>query len=91
MVGGMGYMVVITQQNVIKMASPLQVGKNYLCQEWKQELITFSEFLEKIQSNDCSSAVPTYLAQHQLFDQVGCTHINGHLTIGFNTLKYGSN
>ncbi|KAB5572916.1 hypothetical protein DKX38_000110 [Salix brachista] len=70
MVGGMGYMVVIPQQNVIKMASPLQVGKNYLCQEWKQELITFSEFLEKIQSNDCSSAVPTYLAQHQLFDQI---------------------
>ncbi|KAJ6392773.1 hypothetical protein OIU77_022291 [Salix suchowensis] len=49
---------------------PVEVGKNYLCQEWKQELITFSEFLEKIQSNDCSSAVPTYLAQHQLFDQI---------------------
>lgn len=49
---------------------PVEVGKNYLCQEWKQELITFSEFLEKIQSNDSSSAVPTYLAQHQLFDQI---------------------
>jgi hypothetical protein len=83
---GMGCMVVILQQKVIKMSSPLQVGKNYLCQEWKQELITFSEFLEKIQSNDSSSAVPTYLAQHQLFDQVGCTH----LPMGFNTLKYAS-
>ncbi|CAI9106613.1 OLC1v1005809C1 [Oldenlandia corymbosa var. corymbosa] len=49
---------------------PVEVGKNYLCQEWKQELITFSEFLERIQSNDCSSANTTYLAQHPLFDQI---------------------
>ncbi|GLU19397.1 hypothetical protein SLE2022_356510 [Rubroshorea leprosula] len=49
---------------------PVEVGKNYLCSEWKQELITFSQFLERIQSNDCSSAVRTYLAQHQLFDQI---------------------
>ncbi|KAK4855951.1 hypothetical protein QYF36_012655 [Acer negundo] len=48
---------------------PVEVGKNYLCQEWKQELITFSQFLERIQSNDSSSSVPTYLAQHPLFDQ----------------------
>ncbi|KAK1586257.1 hypothetical protein Q3G72_000563 [Acer saccharum] len=49
---------------------PVEVGKNYLCQEWKQELITFSQFLERIQSNDSSSSVPTYLAQHPLFDQI---------------------
>ncbi|KAJ4844827.1 Lysine-specific demethylase jmj30 [Turnera subulata] len=49
---------------------PVEVGKNYLCQEWKQELITFSQFLERIQSKDSSSAVPTYLAQHPLFDQI---------------------
>lgn len=47
-----------------------QVGKNYLCSEWKQELVTFSEFLERVQSTGCSSKAPTYLAQHQLFDQV---------------------
>lgn len=47
-----------------------QVGKNYLCRDWKQELITFSQFLERIQSNSSSSDVPTYLAQHPLFDQV---------------------
>ncbi|KNA25428.1 hypothetical protein SOVF_005430 isoform A [Spinacia oleracea] len=48
---------------------PVEVGKNYLCSEWKQELITFSQFLERIQSrNTC--AVPTYLAQHPLFDQI---------------------
>ncbi|XP_050221923.2 lysine-specific demethylase JMJ30 isoform X2 [Mercurialis annua] len=49
---------------------PVEVGKNYLCNEWKQELITFSQFLQRIQSDDSSSAVPTYLAQHPLFDQI---------------------
>ncbi|KAG8638255.1 lysine-specific demethylase JMJ30 isoform X1 [Manihot esculenta] len=48
---------------------PVEVGKNYLCRDWKQELITFSQFLERIQSNS-SSDVPTYLAQHPLFDQI---------------------
>ncbi|KAL1832069.1 hypothetical protein ACET3Z_001720 [Daucus carota] len=49
---------------------PVEVGKNYLSTEWKQELITFSEFLERIQTNDSTSSVPTYLAQHPLFDQI---------------------
>ncbi|GMQ00711.1 hypothetical protein CsSME_00047679 [Camellia sinensis var. sinensis] len=49
---------------------PVEVGKNYICSEWKQELITFSQFLERIQSNDSSSTGPTYLAQHPLFDQI---------------------
>ncbi|XVF04650.1 hypothetical protein REPUB_Repub05bG0102800 [Reevesia pubescens] len=49
---------------------PVEVGKNYLCSEWKQELITFSQFLGRVQSDDCRSKVPTYLAQHQLFDQI---------------------
>ncbi|KAF5447844.1 hypothetical protein F2P56_033364 [Juglans regia] len=49
---------------------PVEVGKNYLCPEWKQELITFSQFLARIEANDCSSAAPTYLAQHPLFDQI---------------------
>ncbi|XP_010651267.1 lysine-specific demethylase JMJ30 isoform X3 [Vitis vinifera] len=48
----------------------LQVGKNYLSSDWKQELITFSQFLERIQSSDCTSTLPTYLAQHPLFDQI---------------------
>ncbi|KAJ9555328.1 hypothetical protein OSB04_009942 [Centaurea solstitialis] len=29
---------------------PVEVGKNYLCTDWKQEMLTFSEFLERIQS-----------------------------------------
>lgn len=41
-----------------------------MCQDWKQELIPFSQFLERIQSNGSSASVPTYLAQHQLFDQI---------------------
>ncbi|XP_031282545.1 lysine-specific demethylase JMJ30 [Pistacia vera] len=49
---------------------PVEVGKNYLCPEWKQELIPFSQFLERIQSTGKSSNVPTYLAQHPLFDQI---------------------
>ncbi|OIT20503.1 PREDICTED: lysine-specific demethylase JMJ30 [Nicotiana attenuata] len=49
---------------------PVEVGKNYLCPEWKQELITFSEFLERIWSSDATSVETTYLAQHQLFDQI---------------------
>ena len=47
----------------------MQVGKNYLCSQWKQELITFSQFLARIEANNCSDN-PTYLAQHPLFDQV---------------------
>ncbi|TVU01081.1 hypothetical protein EJB05_53471, partial [Eragrostis curvula] len=47
---------------------PVEVGKDYVCTEWKQELITFSQFLERMWSND--SANMTYLAQHPLFDQV---------------------
>ncbi|KAK7257861.1 hypothetical protein RIF29_32138 [Crotalaria pallida] len=49
---------------------PVEVGKNYLCAEWKQELITFSEFLQRIKSNGSSPGGPTYLAQHPLFDQI---------------------
>ncbi|XP_021894077.1 lysine-specific demethylase JMJ30 [Carica papaya] len=49
---------------------PVEVGKNYLSTDWKQELISFSQFLERIQSSNCSSVTPSYLAQHPLFDQI---------------------
>ncbi|PIA48534.1 hypothetical protein AQUCO_01400847v1 [Aquilegia coerulea] len=49
---------------------PVEVGKNYLCQDWKQEMITFSQFLERVQSNECCPPGPTYLAQHPLFEQI---------------------
>ncbi|KAF8103924.1 hypothetical protein N665_0182s0031 [Sinapis alba] len=47
---------------------PVEVGRNYLCSDWKQELVTFSKFLERIRTN--RSVEPTYLAQHPLFDQI---------------------
>ncbi|XP_078163032.1 2-oxoglutarate (2OG) and Fe(II)-dependent oxygenase superfamily protein isoform X1 [Carex rostrata] len=47
---------------------PVEVGKNYVCTEWKQELITFSQFLERIGSHNAENT--TYLAQHPLFDQI---------------------
>ncbi|XP_043691861.1 lysine-specific demethylase JMJ30 isoform X1 [Telopea speciosissima] len=49
---------------------PVEVGKNYLCTEWKQELITISQLLERIHSGDSTTVGPTYLAQHPLFDQI---------------------
>eukprot|EP01018_Ginkgo_biloba_P032853 Gb_14492 [translate_table: standard] len=48
----------------------MQVGKNYLADGWKQELITMSQLLERIQSNESSPNTLTYLAQHPLFDQI---------------------
>uniref|UniRef100_A0A0D9X9L1 JmjC domain-containing protein n=1 Tax=Leersia perrieri TaxID=77586 RepID=A0A0D9X9L1_9ORYZ len=48
---------------------PVEVGKKYVSSEWKQELITFSQFLERMWSSDCSANL-TYLAQHPLFDQI---------------------
>ncbi|EPS72890.1 hypothetical protein M569_01866, partial [Genlisea aurea] len=50
---------------------PVEVGKNYLSPEWKQELMTFSDFLDRIQSSSSSSPGVAYLAQHPLFDQIG--------------------
>uniref|UniRef100_A0ACD5Y0M4 Uncharacterized protein n=1 Tax=Avena sativa TaxID=4498 RepID=A0ACD5Y0M4_AVESA len=48
---------------------PVEVGKSYVCSEWKQELITFSQFIERMWSTVCPSNV-TYLAQHPLFEQL---------------------
>ncbi|CAN6453661.1 unnamed protein product [Victoria cruziana] len=48
---------------------PVEVGDSYLASGWKQELITFNQLLERIQSNGNNSS-PTYLAQHPLFDQI---------------------
>uniref|UniRef100_A0A453RJP6 JmjC domain-containing protein n=2 Tax=Aegilops tauschii subsp. strangulata TaxID=200361 RepID=A0A453RJP6_AEGTS len=46
-----------------------QVGKSYVCNEWRHDLITFSHFLKRMSSPDCSGNL-TYLAQHPLFDQI---------------------
>ncbi|KAL4198223.1 hypothetical protein AMTRI_Chr03g139140 [Amborella trichopoda] len=49
---------------------PVEVGKNYLAPGWKQELISFSEFLDRIYSSDNGPNGLTYLAQHPVFDQI---------------------
>ncbi|KAF8654569.1 hypothetical protein HU200_061766 [Digitaria exilis] len=47
---------------------PVEVGKHHPCTESKQELITFSQFLERMWSSDSPNL--TYVAQHPLFDQI---------------------
>jgi hypothetical protein len=47
----------------------VEVGKNYVCREWKQELITFSQLLDRMTSIVCSSNL-TYRAQHPWFEQL---------------------
>lgn len=47
---------------------PVEVGSSYADAEWSQKLITLEEFINTrvVQENE----KPTYLAQHQLFNQV---------------------
>lgn len=47
---------------------PVEIGSSYADSEWSQKLITLEEFINTcvVQNNKKS----TYLAQHQLFNQV---------------------
>ncbi|CAK9820558.1 Bifunctional peptidase and arginyl-hydroxylase JMJD5 [Anthophora plagiata] len=47
---------------------PIEIGSRYTDEDWTQQLLTFSEFLQKyvLTKNDQVG----YLAQHQLFDQI---------------------
>ncbi|MFS8005815.1 putative [histone H3]-dimethyl-L-lysine(36) demethylase [Helianthus anomalus] len=58
---------------------PVEVGKNHLCNNWKQEMLTFCEFLQRIQSD--SPHVPTYIAQHPLFDQACIQELRNDIVI----------
>jgi hypothetical protein len=61
---------------------PLQVGSSYLGDDWGQELMTLTEFLDRhilppvgngTNGSDAEATKPKklgYLAQHRLFDQV---------------------
>lgn len=57
---------------LIKLAGPrlvpVEIGLSYTDAEWSQTLITLEEFINTrvVQNNK----KPTYLAQHQLFNQV---------------------
>lgn len=47
---------------------PIEIGSRYTDEDWTQQLLSFSEFLQKhvlVKDNRVG-----YLAQHQLFDQV---------------------
>lgn len=47
---------------------PVEIGSSYADAEWSQKLITLEEFINTrvVKENE----KPTYLAQHQLFNQV---------------------
>ncbi|XP_051157041.1 bifunctional peptidase and arginyl-hydroxylase JMJD5-like isoform X2 [Leptopilina boulardi] len=47
---------------------PIEVGSKYTEDDWAQQLITFSEYLETHISSKCTKI--GYLAQHQLFQQI---------------------
>lgn len=48
-----------------------QVGEHYLASDWKQELMTLSQFLERsLGHSDAQATTRPYLAQHPLFEQV---------------------
>ncbi|KAG0625822.1 hypothetical protein M758_2G082700 [Ceratodon purpureus] len=50
---------------------PVEVGEHYLATDWKQELMTLSQFLERSLSHSHVQATTRpYLAQHPLFEQI---------------------
>lgn len=50
---------------------PVEIGKNYLDKDWKQDIIPWIEFLQRIGwvDNEKTNQEITYLAQYNLFDQ----------------------
>ena len=47
---------------------PIEIGSRYTDENWSQQLLSFSEFLQKYVLTECDQV--GYLAQHQLFEQV---------------------
>lgn len=47
---------------------PIEIGSRYTDENWSQQLLSFSEFLQKYVLTECDEV--GYLAQHQLFEQV---------------------
>lgn len=50
---------------------PVEIGRSYLDKDWKQDIIPWAEFLNRIgwSANQGAEEDITYLAQHNLFDQ----------------------
>jgi len=53
---------------------PIEIGSSYTHEDWTQQLVTFSDFLEKYVASTSSPEAggerTGYLAQHQLFEQI---------------------
>ena len=51
---------------------PVEIGENYLHEDWSQQLLPLSDFIDRfVEGADASApAHKGYLAQHKLFDQV---------------------
>lgn len=50
---------------------PVEIGRSYVDDGWGQDLIPFSEFLNRYVEGDSSTTTKTgYLAQHNLFQQI---------------------
>lgn len=47
---------------------PIEIGSRYTDENWSQQLLSFSEFLQKYVLTECDQV--GYLAQHQLFEQI---------------------
>lgn len=60
---------------------PIEIGKHYADENWSQKLMTLQEFIKKYYLSDCEDL--GYLAQHNLFEQVG-TNTGCH-SLGYKT------
>ncbi|XP_064395902.1 lysine-specific demethylase 8-like isoform X3 [Halichondria panicea] len=49
---------------------PIELGSKYTDEEWSQELMTLSEFIDRFVTQHPINGPKGYLAQHQLFDQI---------------------
>jgi lysine-specific demethylase 8 len=47
---------------------PIEIGNNYLADDWSQKFVTLNEFVDKFIVAD--TPTPGYLAQTQLFEQI---------------------
>ena len=51
-----------------KRTVPIEIGSNYLSDDWGQQLMPFEKFLDEYIQHPCSTT--GYLAQHPLFEQI---------------------
>lgn len=59
---------------------PIEIGSHYVDENWSQKLMTLQDFIKNHFLSDCPDK-RGYLAQHNLFDQVGhiCFYNNDNI------------